>query len=58
MIVLKLYLIHWPVAFKSNKQINNLFPLQAGNEKLVDIDDDISIIDTWTGTFLLSRRRE
>lgn len=48
----QLYLIHWPCAFKSNKQINNLFPLQAGNNKLVEIDDDISIVETWTGMAL------
>ncbi|OKL63662.1 D/L-glyceraldehyde reductase [Talaromyces atroroseus] len=54
---LDLYLIHWPVAFKSNKQINNLFPRQAGNEKLVEIDDSISIIDTWTAMTKLPKSK-
>lgn len=54
---LDLYLIHWPVAFKSNKQINLLFPRQAGNDNLVDIDDDVSIIDTWTAVTKLPKSK-
>lgn len=54
---LDLYLIHWPSAFKSNKQINNLFPLQAGNEKYVEIDDDVSIVETWTAMTKLPKSK-
>ncbi|EED17946.1 aldehyde reductase (AKR1), putative [Talaromyces stipitatus ATCC 10500] len=54
---LDLYLIHWPVAFKSNKQINDFFPREAGNEKVVAIDDEISIIDTWTAVTKLPKSK-
>ncbi|CRJ87016.1 hypothetical protein BN1708_009199, partial [Verticillium longisporum] len=45
---LDLYLIHWPVAFKRNgaADADNLFPASE-NGKAVDVDDDISIVDTW-----------
>jgi diketogulonate reductase-like aldo/keto reductase len=48
--VSQLYLIHWPTAFKSKRDILKLFPLRA--DGLVDIDDDISIVDTWKGMLL------
>ncbi|KAG2416894.1 aldehyde reductase I (Alcohol dehydrogenase [NADP+]) [Aspergillus terreus] len=44
---LDLYLVHWPVAFKTGKE---LFPLKAGSNVEggdCDIDDSISIVDTW-----------
>ncbi|KAH8809269.1 putative aldehyde reductase [Xylogone sp. PMI_703] len=44
---LDLYLIHWPVAFKSNQDILNLFPLNPEDPNFIAIDDDISIRDTW-----------
>lgn len=39
---LDLYLVHWPVAFKSGPE---LFPL--ANDTDVAIDNTISIVDTW-----------
>ncbi|KAL4921468.1 NADP-dependent oxidoreductase domain-containing protein [Aspergillus aurantiobrunneus] len=39
---LDLYLVHWPVAFKTG---DNYFPLEANGD--VAIVDDISIVDTW-----------
>ncbi|PKY03342.1 aldehyde reductase 1 [Aspergillus campestris IBT 28561] len=44
---LDLYLIHWPVAFKTGSE---LFPLVQGSPLPggdVEIDDSISIVDTW-----------
>ncbi|KAL5364720.1 NADP-dependent oxidoreductase domain-containing protein [Aspergillus floccosus] len=44
---LDLYLVHWPVAFKTGSE---LFPLKAGSNVEggdCDIDDSISIVDTW-----------
>ncbi|QKX61244.1 uncharacterized protein TRUGW13939_08392 [Talaromyces rugulosus] len=52
---LDLYLIHWPSAFKSKRDILKLFPLQA--DGLVDIDDDISIIDTWKAVTKLPKTK-
>jgi L-glyceraldehyde reductase len=40
------------VAFKSNRDILNLFPTTPGDDHVVAIDDDISITDTWKGSFL------
>jgi len=48
---LDLYLIHFPVAFKKNSKHvgQDLFPLTGKNEPDgdVEIDDDVSIVDTW-----------
>ncbi|CEI61717.1 D/L-glyceraldehyde reductase [Fusarium venenatum] len=48
---LDLYLVHFPVSFKgSQKHVGqDLFPLTGGNEPDgdVEIDDSISIVDTW-----------
>ncbi|KAL2870699.1 putative aldehyde reductase (AKR1) [Aspergillus lucknowensis] len=44
---LDLYLVHWPVAFKTG---DDLFPLEENSpvpEGDVVIDDSISIVDTW-----------
>lgn len=41
---LDLYLIHWPVAFAAG---DNLFPKVSGNDDEVDIDRNVSIVDTW-----------
>ncbi|KAF9893311.1 hypothetical protein FE257_011741 [Aspergillus nanangensis] len=44
---LDLYLVHWPVAFKTGSE---LFPLVAGSSVEggdCDIEDNISIVDTW-----------
>ena len=44
---LDLYLIHWPVAFKTGSELFPLIqgsPLPGGD---VEIDDSISIVDTW-----------
>ncbi|KAH8702152.1 putative aldehyde reductase [Talaromyces proteolyticus] len=54
---LDLYLIHWPSAFKSNRDIHNLFPLQAGNPNLVEIDDSISIVDTYKALIKLPKTK-
>lgn len=45
----QLYLMHWPVAFKSIKDIYNLFPTDPEDPNFVLIDDNISIRDTWKG---------
>ncbi|KAF3356157.1 hypothetical protein VdG1_06485 [Verticillium dahliae VDG1] len=41
---LDLYLIHWPVAFK--KTDGNPFPVTSDGSE-VDVDLDVSIVDTW-----------
>jgi L-glyceraldehyde reductase len=43
--------MHWPVAFKTNKDISKLFPTSARSPDFVEIDDDIPIQDTWKGKF-------
>lgn len=43
--------MHWPVAFKSNKDIYNIFPTASKDAQWIEIDDEISIRDTWTGLF-------
>lgn len=57
---LDLYLVHFPVAFKksSNGVGVDLFPLTGKNQPDgdVEIDDDVSIVDTWKGmTFHISK---
>lgn len=49
---LDLYLIHWPVAFKTG---DNLFPLESQNDVL--IVDDISIVDTWKAVTKLPKSK-
>ncbi|KAG9259154.1 NADP-dependent oxidoreductase domain-containing protein [Emericellopsis atlantica] len=48
---LDLYLVHFPISFKgSSKHVGqDLFPLTGGNQPVgdCDIDDSISIVDTW-----------
>lgn len=43
---LDLYLIHWPVAFKHGR---GLFPKEEGNDKSMDLDKSVSIVQTWEG---------
>lgn len=48
-LTLQLYLVHWPVAFKTGAVY---FPLIEGSTVEggdVVIDDSISIVDTWKG---------
>lgn len=45
---LDLWLIHFPVAFKSDKPNSNLFP-KTSDGKAVEIDDSITISQTWKG---------
>lgn len=49
---LDLYLVHWPVAFKTG---DNLFPLESQNDVL--IVDDISIVDTWKAVTKLPKSK-
>ncbi|KAF6810093.1 aldehyde reductase [Colletotrichum sojae] len=49
---LDLYLIHWPVAFKKNG--DQLFPKAAGNDSEVDLDQEVSLVDTWKATALIN----
>ncbi|KAJ9144984.1 Aldo/keto reductase [Pleurostoma richardsiae] len=51
---LDLYLIHWPVAFKSGDE---LFPLAAGKDDEVAIDDSVSISDTWKAVTKLPKSK-
>jgi hypothetical protein len=41
--------MHWPVAFKTDKDIFKLFPTTAENPDFVEIDDSIPLQDTWKG---------
>jgi L-glyceraldehyde reductase len=50
----QLYLIHWPVAFKSGDEP---FPREAGKYDEVAIDDSVSISDTWKAVTKLSKAR-
>jgi L-glyceraldehyde reductase len=43
---LDLYLIHWPVAFPFGDQ---LFPKVKGNDNEVEIDDGVTLSQTWEG---------
>ncbi|KAL1974803.1 hypothetical protein VTN31DRAFT_5007 [Thermomyces dupontii] len=54
---LDLYLVHWPVAFKSNGDIFNLFPRSPENNNQVDIDDDVSLVDTWKAMIQLPKEK-
>lgn len=50
---LKLYLVHFPVAFQKG---DSYFPLVEGSTVEggdVIIDDDVSIVDTWKGEWTL-----
>ncbi|OQU98781.1 hypothetical protein CLAIMM_04511 [Cladophialophora immunda] len=53
----QLYLMHWPVAFKTNKDIFKLFPTTSENPDFVEIDDDISIVDTWRAMIELPKSK-
>ena len=49
---MQLYLIHWPVAFKTGDE---LFP-KTNNDTEVDISSDVSISQTWKGRQRLAPR--
>ncbi|KAL1989277.1 hypothetical protein VTN96DRAFT_39 [Rasamsonia emersonii] len=54
---LDLYLIHWPVAFKTGDE---LFPLVEGKnlpDGDVEIDDSISLVDTWKAMINLPKSK-
>ncbi|KAL2110218.1 hypothetical protein VUR80DRAFT_1439 [Thermomyces stellatus] len=51
---LDLYLIHWPVAFARGDQ---LFPRKADNEGEVQLDDGVSITDTWRAMIKLPKEK-
>lgn len=59
-IALKLYLIHWPVAFPKTDD-DALFPLTTQRSNEVVIDRGVSLVDTWKGkvayehSYLISR---
>jgi len=50
--------VHFPVAFKKGSRGagEDLFPLTGGNQPDgdVEIDDDVSIVDTWKGMTFVS----
>nr|XP_036579315.1 aldehyde reductase [Colletotrichum truncatum]KAF6786862.1 aldehyde reductase [Colletotrichum truncatum] len=52
---LDLYLIHWPVAF--NKKGDELFPKAAGNDNEVDLDQGVSLVDTWKALINLPKSK-
>ncbi|KAE9569332.1 D/L-glyceraldehyde reductase [Colletotrichum fructicola] len=52
---LDLYLIHWPVAFKKNG--GELFPKAAGNDSEVDLDQGVSLVDTWKALIALPKSK-
>lgn len=49
----QLYLIHWPVAFKQNGRV--LMPKKNENE--VDLDMDVSLVDTWKAMLELPKSK-
>ncbi|KAK7896929.1 hypothetical protein LTR67_004817 [Exophiala xenobiotica] len=49
--------MHWPVAFKTNKDISKLFPTSARSPDFVEIDDDIPIQDTWKAMIELPKSK-
>ncbi|OJJ43931.1 hypothetical protein ASPZODRAFT_168775 [Penicilliopsis zonata CBS 506.65] len=54
---LDLYLVHWPIAFKRGA---NYFPLIQGSTVEggdVEIDDDLSIVDTWKAMIKLPKSK-
>ncbi|KAL4898159.1 NADP-dependent oxidoreductase domain-containing protein [Aspergillus ambiguus] len=54
---LDLYLVHWPVSFKTGSE---LFPLKAGSNVEggdCEIDDSISIVDTWKAMTKLPKNK-
>ncbi|KAL4882572.1 NADP-dependent oxidoreductase domain-containing protein [Aspergillus karnatakaensis] len=54
---LDLYLVHWPVAFKTGE---NYFPLDESSnhpDKDVLIEDNISIVDTWKAVTKLPKEK-
>lgn len=61
---LDLYLIHFPVAFKKQSGANphkDLFPLEEStkgtDKEACEIDDSISIVDTWTAMTKLDKKK-
>ncbi|KAI7019514.1 D/L-glyceraldehyde, partial [Hortaea werneckii] len=50
---LDLYLIHWPVAFKQNGRV--LMPKKNENE--IDLDMDVSLVDTWKAMLELPKSK-
>lgn len=51
---LDLYLIHWPVAFASER---GLFPLQADKPGEVELDLETSLVDTWKAMIALPKSK-
>jgi len=47
---LDLYLIHWPVAFVSGR---GLSPKRAGKDDEVEIDEKVSVVETWKAVLAL-----
>jgi len=58
---LDLYLVHFPVAFKKASGANphkDLFPTtEEGGKKVSDIDDSISIVQTWEAMTKLDKKK-
>lgn len=55
---LDLYLIHWPVAFPLQGEIGEtLFPRVAGNDAEVQLDNDVSLVDTWKAMVALPKSK-
>ncbi|KAL6242281.1 mitochondrial glycerol dehydrogenase Gld1 [Rhinocladiella similis] len=53
---LDLYLIHWPVAFE-RRSADELFPLTTKDGDEADLDDGVSIIDTWKALVKLPKSK-
>ncbi|KAH6889295.1 NADP-dependent oxidoreductase domain-containing protein [Thelonectria olida] len=53
---LDLYLIHWPVAFKYT-DLQELFPRRAENKDEVELNRNVSIVDTWKAVTQLPKTK-
>ena len=50
-----MYLIHWPVAFKQNGR--ELMPKKGAGGQEVDLDMDVSLVDTWKAMLQLPKSK-
>lgn len=55
---LDLFLIHWPVAFPLVGDVSgNLFPLSADKADEVQLDNGVSLVDTWKAVIALPKSK-
>lgn len=52
--ILKLWLIHWPVAFKNG---NQLFPLKEGDDGKTALDQEVTLSQTWEAVTKLPKEK-